>query len=105
MQFPGAICHVMSHGDRREEVFGDEVDRQDFLKSLAETCQKTGFEVQAYPWSSLVWCLAAVMHRPGWMRVTNFFDVVRTTDLASQRSGRCGLAAIVIRGRIATLAS
>jgi REP element-mobilizing transposase RayT len=35
-------------GDRREDIFEDDVDRQDFLKTLAETCQKTDFQVHAY---------------------------------------------------------
>jgi REP element-mobilizing transposase RayT len=48
VEFPGAIYHVMSRGDRREDIFKDDVDRQDFLKTLAEACQKTGFEVHAY---------------------------------------------------------
>ena len=48
VQYAGAIYHVMSRGDRRENVFLDDVDRQDFLKTLAETCQKTGFQVHAY---------------------------------------------------------
>jgi len=48
VQFQGAIYHLMSRGDRREDVFLDDVDRQDFLKTLAETCQKTGFQVHAY---------------------------------------------------------
>lgn len=30
----------MSRGDRREKTFLNDVDRQDFLKTLAETCQK-----------------------------------------------------------------
>ncbi|MDB6032067.1 MAG: hypothetical protein JWM16_2405 [Verrucomicrobiales bacterium] len=30
----------MSRGDRREDIFLDDVDRQDFLKTLAEACQK-----------------------------------------------------------------
>lgn len=38
----------MSRGDRREDIFLDDVDRQDFLKTLAEACQKTGFEIHAY---------------------------------------------------------
>lgn len=37
--------HVTSRGDRREAIFHDNVDRQEFLKSLAEACQKTGFQV------------------------------------------------------------
>ena len=48
IQYPGAIYHVLSRGDRREDIFHDDVDRQDFLKTLAEACQKTGFEVHAY---------------------------------------------------------
>jgi len=38
----------MSRGDRREDIFLDHVDRQDFLEMLAEACQKTGCQVQAY---------------------------------------------------------
>jgi REP element-mobilizing transposase RayT len=48
VQFAGAIYHVMSRGDRRENIFLDDVDRQDFLKTLAEACQKTAFQVHAY---------------------------------------------------------
>jgi putative transposase len=48
VEYPGAIYHIMSRGDRRENIFLDDVDRQDFLKTLAETCQKTGFQMHAY---------------------------------------------------------
>ncbi len=48
VEYPGAIYHVMSRGDRRKDIYLDEVDRQDFLKTLAEACQKTGFQVHAY---------------------------------------------------------
>ncbi len=42
------MYHVMSRGDRREDIFLDDVDRQDFIKTLAEACQKTGWQVHAY---------------------------------------------------------
>jgi len=45
MEYPGAIYHVLSRGDRREDIFLDDVDHQDFLKTLAEACQKTGWQV------------------------------------------------------------
>ncbi len=48
IEFPGALYHVMSRGDRREAIFLDDVDRQDFLKTLAEACQKSGWQVHAY---------------------------------------------------------
>jgi len=48
IQYPGAMYHVMSRGNRRQDIFLDDVDRQDFLKTLAEACQKTGWQVHAY---------------------------------------------------------
>jgi putative transposase len=48
VEYPGAIYHVMSRGDRQQDIYVDDVDRQDFLKTLAEACQKTGFQVHAY---------------------------------------------------------
>ncbi len=48
VEYPGAIYHILSRGDRREDIYLDDVDRQDFLKTLAECCQKTGFQVHAY---------------------------------------------------------
>ena len=38
----------MSRGDRKKAIHLDDLDRHDFLKTLAETCQKTGFLVHAY---------------------------------------------------------
>ena len=48
VEYPGAVYHVMNRGDRRENIFLEDVDRQDFLKTLAEACQKTGWQVHAY---------------------------------------------------------
>ena len=48
IQFPGAIYHVMSRGDRREDIFRDDFDRESFLQTLADACAKTGWEVHAF---------------------------------------------------------
>ena len=48
IEYEGAIYHVLSRGDRKEAIFLDDVDRHDFLKTLAEACQKSGFEIHAY---------------------------------------------------------
>jgi REP element-mobilizing transposase RayT len=48
VQYPGAIYHVMNRGDRREAIFADDQDRQRFLETLTEACQKTGWQVHAY---------------------------------------------------------
>lgn len=48
LECPGAMYHVMSRGNQRQNIFLDDVDRQDFLKTLAEACQKTDWQVHAY---------------------------------------------------------
>ena len=36
IQYPGAICHVMARGDRREAIFERDWDRECFLKTFGE---------------------------------------------------------------------
>jgi REP element-mobilizing transposase RayT len=48
VEYPGAIDHVMDRGDRREDIFVNDADRQDFLDTLAEACQQTAGQVHAY---------------------------------------------------------
>jgi putative transposase len=48
LQYSGAVYHLMSRGNRRGPIYLDDVDRQDFIKTLAEACQKTGWQVHAY---------------------------------------------------------
>ncbi len=46
-EFKGAVYHVMNRGDRREEIFRDDLDRHRFLETLAEACAKTDWQVHA----------------------------------------------------------
>lgn len=48
IEYPGALYHLMSRGDRREDIFVDAVDRECFLELLSQACAKTGWEVHAY---------------------------------------------------------
>jgi putative transposase len=48
IQYPGAIYHVMNRGDRREPIFEDDKDRERFLETFAEACEKTGWQAHAY---------------------------------------------------------
>jgi REP element-mobilizing transposase RayT len=47
VEYPGAIYHVMNRGDRREPIFKDDKDRENFLVTLGEACAKTGWQVHA----------------------------------------------------------
>ena len=48
VQYPGALYHVMNRGDRREPIFKDDLDRQRFLLTLGQACDKTSWQVHAY---------------------------------------------------------
>jgi REP element-mobilizing transposase RayT len=48
IEYPGAIYHVMNRGDRREPIFHDDLDHECFLKTLAEACLKTDWQIHAY---------------------------------------------------------
>ena len=40
IQYAGAIYHLMSSGDRREEIFRDDLDRKSLLQALGAACEK-----------------------------------------------------------------
>ena len=69
LEFPGAIYHVINRGDRREEIFRDDADRERFVSTLAEACGKTEWQVHAY-------CL-----------MSNHFHLVIETPLPNLVSG------------------
>ncbi|PYJ01489.1 MAG: hypothetical protein DMF00_04750 [Verrucomicrobia bacterium] len=48
IEYPGAIYHVLSRGDRREAIFRTEADRKLFLNLLDQTCRRTGWQIHAY---------------------------------------------------------
>ncbi len=50
IEFPGATYHVMCRGDRREDIFRDDGDREMMLATLAETVEKTGWQIHAWVW-------------------------------------------------------
>ena len=48
IQYPGAIYHVMNRGDYQELIFSDEDDRSLFVSTLAEGCQKAGWQIHSF---------------------------------------------------------
>ena len=48
LEFPGALYHVTSRGDRREDIYLDDLDRQRFLDLIGETCQRFNWRMHAY---------------------------------------------------------
>ena len=48
LEFAGALYHVTSRGDRREDVFLCEDDRQDWLEVLGTVCDRFNWVVHAF---------------------------------------------------------
>jgi putative transposase len=48
IDFPGALYHVTSRGDRREAIFADDVDREQFLAVLGQALARFDARVLAY---------------------------------------------------------
>lgn len=48
VQYEGAMYHVMSRGDRKGDIYGNDGDRLAFLELLARVCKRTGWQVHAY---------------------------------------------------------
>ncbi len=48
LEFPGALYHVTSRGDRRENIYADDEDRRMFLTLLGEVCERFAWTVYAY---------------------------------------------------------
>jgi putative transposase len=48
LEFPGAIYHVTSRGDRREAIYADDVARSAFLAVLGQAAERFDAQVLAY---------------------------------------------------------
>jgi REP element-mobilizing transposase RayT len=48
MEYAGALYHVTSRGDGREDIYLDDEDRESFLVVLAQVCERFNWVVHAY---------------------------------------------------------
>jgi len=48
VEFPGALYHLLDRGDRQEAIFRDDADREQFLATLRQACERTGWRVHAF---------------------------------------------------------
>jgi REP element-mobilizing transposase RayT len=48
LEYAGAIYHVLNRGNRRQNIFRDDADRELFMTALTEACGKTQWQIHAY---------------------------------------------------------
>jgi REP element-mobilizing transposase RayT len=45
IEFPGAVYHVTARGDRREKIFDDDRDREEFLRLVGDAVRRFGWVI------------------------------------------------------------
>ena len=48
IEYANALYHVTSRGDRREDIFNDDTDRQQWLEIFGSVCRRMGWQCYAY---------------------------------------------------------
>ena len=48
MEYGGGVYHVMDRGNRLEAIYEDDRDREMFLHTLGQACERTGWRVHSY---------------------------------------------------------
>lgn len=48
LEFPGALYHVTARGNRKHQIYYDDLDRRVWLRILRQVCMRFNFSVHAY---------------------------------------------------------
>lgn len=48
IEYPGAVYHVQSEGNRGDAIYLDDEDRETFLRTFQEAARRSGWTVYAY---------------------------------------------------------
>ena len=78
IQFDGALYHLLCRGNRREAIFRDDKDREIFLATLGEICQRNGWRVHAYVLMSNHYHLLVETPRGNLVRGMHWFQATYT---------------------------
>ena len=48
LEYAGALYHVTARGDRREDIYEDDIDRLAFLELFNDVCERFNWDCHAY---------------------------------------------------------
>ena len=89
IEFPGALYHVMARGNHRQDIFLSDLDREAFLRTLAQACDRTGWRVLAWVLMSNHYHLALETPEPNLVSGMTWFQTTYTRRFNS-RHGKWG---------------
>ncbi len=99
IQYPGAYYHVMNRGNRREDIFVTEQDREVFLDALADSCETYHIKLISYVLMSNHFHLLVQTQQANLSEFMRHFLVSYTVRF-NRRNGRSGH---VFQGRFKSL--
>lgn len=89
LEFPGAVYHVTSRGDRREPIYRDDEDRRQHLAVLAQAMDRFDACILAYCLMGNHYHLVLQTRQPNLSRVMRHLNGVYT-QLFNRRHGLVG---------------
>lgn len=89
IEYPGAVYHVMCRGDRREDIFQSDDDRQTMLDTLKQMCERTGCIVHGYVLMPNHYHLLLETPEPNLVAGMKWFQGTYTQRV-NKRQGGCG---------------
>jgi putative transposase len=89
IEFAGALYHLTSRGDRREDIYVGDADREAFLAVLADACERFGWGCHAYCLMSNHYHLLVETREASLGRGMRHLNGVYT-QLFNRRHGRVG---------------
>lgn len=89
LEFPGALYHVTSRGDRREPIFDDDDDRVEWLAVLADALDRFHATAYAYCLMGNHYHVVLQTHRPNLSRLMRHLNGVYTQRY-NRRHGEVG---------------
>lgn len=95
IEFPGAVYHVTSRGDRREAIYADDADRAQFLAVLARGLERFETSLLVYCLMSNHYHLVLQTHAPNLSLLMRHLNGVYTQDF----NRRHGLVGHLFQGR------
>jgi REP element-mobilizing transposase RayT len=90
IEYPGAYYHVMNRGNRREDIFLTDKDRQVFLDGLADSCEIYSIKLITYVLMSNHFHLLVQTPQANLSEFMRHFLVIYTVRF-NRRNGRAGL--------------
>lgn len=74
IEYPGAIYHVMARGNRRQEIFLSDEDREIFIHTFGQACERTGWKVLAWTLMPNHYHLALITPEPNLVAGMTWFQ-------------------------------